>query len=199
MKKLEKDLARRGASNALYRERGICKTSLLYIPLLCTLALLLTGCSATGIRLACATIFRPVCLPIAVANAGIDFTTNLASRIVPGEGHLEVPVHGNWCGPGRPKQADSDPEPVDALDATCKRHDLCYLKRGYQNCKCDEELVKDIVGTRGLGELSFTEHAIVTYFRRSYCSGCKQTTVGSSTLRIGRCSGGEFYRRSIPW
>ena len=50
-----------------------------------------------------------------------------------------VPVYGNWCGPGHGKG-----EAVDALDRACMRHDQCYERRGYGDCGCDNQLVKDI-------------------------------------------------------
>jgi hypothetical protein len=170
-----------------------------YMVFLAGVVFLLAACSGPGARLACATILRPVCLPISIVNMGADIAVNSVSRTVAGEGNITAPVHGKWCGPGHPKNPDSDPEPEDALDAACRRHDLCYSKRGNPNCKCDQDLVKEIAGNRDPAELSVTERAIVLYFRRSYCPGCKQTTVGSSTLRIGKCAGGELYRRTMPW
>ena len=57
-------------------------------------------------------------------------------------GQLKFPWHGNWCGPGH-----GGGEPKDALDEACKRHDECYEKEGYFNCKkCDEQLIDEISG-----------------------------------------------------
>src|SRR3712207_5090856 len=41
--------------------------------------------------------------------------------------------HGNWCGAGDMNRAS----PVDALDAACRAHDLCYERVGRGACICD--------------------------------------------------------------
>lgn len=58
------------------------------------------------------------------------------TEVVP---QLSIPVYGNWCGPGHPKRGN--PPPIDAVDASCRRHDRCYSKRGYSNCRCDRNLI----------------------------------------------------------
>ena len=46
--------------------------------------------------------------------------------------------HGNWCGAGDVNRAS----PVDALDAACRAHDLCYERVGRGACQCDKALLK---------------------------------------------------------
>ncbi|WP_170151407.1 phospholipase A2 family protein [Microvirga subterranea] len=41
--------------------------------------------------------------------------------------------HGHWCGAGDQNRA----APVDALDAACRAHDLCYERVGRNACNCD--------------------------------------------------------------
>jgi len=46
--------------------------------------------------------------------------------------------HGNWCGAGDANRAS----PIDALDAACRAHDLCYEQRGRGSCTCDRAIIK---------------------------------------------------------
>jgi len=46
--------------------------------------------------------------------------------------------HGNWCGAGDAGRA----APVDALDAACRAHDLCYERHGRSACVCDRAILK---------------------------------------------------------
>ncbi|MGO4523569.1 phospholipase A2 family protein [Microvirga sp. 2MCAF35] len=46
--------------------------------------------------------------------------------------------HGNWCGAGDANRAS----PVDALDAACRAHDLCYEQYGRGTCACDRAILK---------------------------------------------------------
>jgi hypothetical protein len=56
------------------------------------------------------------------------------------EGHPATPplFHGNWCGTGDANRAS----PVDAFDAACRAHDLCYEKVGRGACSCDRTFLK---------------------------------------------------------
>ncbi|MCB8822617.1 phospholipase A2 family protein [Microvirga rosea] len=50
--------------------------------------------------------------------------------------------HGHWCGLG-----DQNREaPVDALDAACRAHDLCYERLGRNACACDRAFLKSTAG-----------------------------------------------------
>ncbi|MBA1159423.1 hypothetical protein H0S73_25430 [Microvirga sp. Marseille-Q2068] len=46
--------------------------------------------------------------------------------------------HGNWCGPGDAGRA----APIDALDAACRAHDLCYERLGQRACPCDRAFLQ---------------------------------------------------------
>ncbi|MEE1658203.1 phospholipase A2 family protein [Microvirga sp. CF3062] len=59
----------------------------------------------------------------------------------PGPGSSGAPTplfHGNWCGVGDVNRAS----PVDALDAACHAHDLCYERVGRGDCQCDKALLR---------------------------------------------------------
>ncbi|WP_244610563.1 phospholipase A2 family protein [Microvirga pakistanensis] len=46
--------------------------------------------------------------------------------------------HGNWCGLGDLGRG----RPVDALDAACRAHDLCYERVGRGACACDRAFLR---------------------------------------------------------
>jgi hypothetical protein len=48
--------------------------------------------------------------------------------------------HGNFCGAGSRLGAL---EPIDELDAACKRHDECYERNARRACGCDRQLKRD--------------------------------------------------------
>jgi hypothetical protein len=48
--------------------------------------------------------------------------------------------YGNYCGPGFGDPTGATP-PVDAVDAVCRTHDLCYQATTYFNCGCDRALL----------------------------------------------------------
>lgn len=52
--------------------------------------------------------------------------------------------YGNWCGKG-----NNGKKPIDILDAQCKKHDLCYEKKGMWNSSCDKDLVYNIAKNFG--------------------------------------------------
>ncbi len=54
------------------------------------------------------------------------------------------PVYGNWCGPNHPVDTSAASPPIDILDATCMRHDMCYELKGSLDCDCDADLVSEI-------------------------------------------------------
>ena len=58
-----------------------------------------------------------------------------SARIVPASGGL--PIYGNWCGPGH-----GGGPTINAVDAVCREHDLCYDREGYFDCGCNRDLVE---------------------------------------------------------
>jgi len=64
----------------------------------------------------------------ASAKASDDHASNPATPL----------FHGNWCGAGDMNRAS----PVDALDAACRAHDLCYERVGRGACPCDKALLR---------------------------------------------------------
>ncbi len=79
--------------------------------------------------------------PVASELAGI-----LASddRITPEE--LSFPVYGNYCGFGHGDPTGKTP-PIDAVDAVCRKHDLCYRLRGDFDHRCDHDLELPSIGS----------------------------------------------------
>lgn len=72
--------------------------------------------------------------PVASELAGI-----LSSdRISPDE--LSMPVYGNYCGFGHGDPTGQTP-PIDAVDAVCREHDMCYESLGDFEPWCDIELI----------------------------------------------------------
>nr|WP_281432961.1 phospholipase A2 family protein [Microvirga terrestris] len=61
-----------------------------------------------------------------------------AAPLAAGPSGVAAPLfHGNWCGAGDMNRAS----PVDALDAACRAHDLCYERFGRGACQCDRALL----------------------------------------------------------
>lgn len=74
-----------------------------------------------------------LCLALSLAGgAGATQPAKAASEANP-------PLyHGNWCGAGDAHRGRA----VDALDAACRAHDLCYERKGRGACACDQALLK---------------------------------------------------------
>ena len=51
-----------------------------------------------------------------------------------------LPIYGNYCGPGHGDPTGATPA-VDAVDAVCRAHDLCYGATNMFNCGCDRALI----------------------------------------------------------
>ena len=85
---------------------------------------------------------------------------------------------GNWCGPGHPKDPNANPPVTDPLDAVCRNHDLCYRRRGYQSCACDQQMTDAVLKGRSRLELNAIEQAMIVYFQTSYCTGGCKTVDG---------------------
>jgi hypothetical protein len=54
---------------------------------------------------------------------------------------LSFPVYGNYCGFGHGDPTGKTP-PIDAVDAVCREHDLCYRLRGDFDRRCDRNLIE---------------------------------------------------------
>ncbi|CCQ74851.1 hypothetical protein [Magnetospira sp. QH-2] len=64
-------------------------------------------------------------------------------------GGMTMPMHGNWCGPGHPKNAlRASLPPIDALDDACRRHDYCYIQQGEMDCGCDIAFMNELRNMR---------------------------------------------------
>jgi len=53
---------------------------------------------------------------------------------------LSMPVYGNYCGMGHGDPTGEVP-PIDAVDAVCREHDMCYESLGDFDRRCDLELI----------------------------------------------------------
>lgn len=75
--------------------------------------------------------------PVASELAGV-----LSSDLVSPD-ELSMPVYGNYCGMGHGDPTGEMP-PVDAVDAVCREHDMCYESLGdFEPC-CDLELIQSM-------------------------------------------------------
>jgi len=86
-----------------------------------------------------------------------------------------IVAYGNWCGPQHPRNISSAADPIDRLDAACKRHDLCYAKKGDFACGCDEALVHeiddDLLKRQYHGKTLLIARSIKGHFSVSPCDG----------------------------
>ena len=84
-------------------------------------------------------------------------------------------LYGNWCGLDHPKDVAANPPPIDALDAACMRHDLCYTERGFLSCECDaaftQELYSEMAKKTYTGLELATARATHAHFAASPCTG----------------------------
>ncbi|MBO1904811.1 hypothetical protein J4G37_07805 [Microvirga sp. 3-52] len=78
--------------------------------------------------------------------------------------------HGNWCGAGDANRAS----PIDALDAACRAHDLCYERHGRSFCICDRAILKAtaaLVRSRKIPEVVRSKAATVnSLFSAALCT-----------------------------
>ena len=73
-------------------------------------------------------------------------------------------LYGNYGGRG-----NRGGEPIDIIDAACKKHDMCYYYQGRDNPECDKALVKDMEDLDGV-KLTIKQRAaaqlIKLFFKR---------------------------------
>ncbi|EIM25678.1 phospholipase A2 family protein [Microvirga lotononidis] len=73
-----------------------------------------------------------LCLILFLSNPALAAPSDVLAKPAP-------PLfHGNWCGAGDANRA----APIDALDAACRAHDLCYERLGRSACECDRAILK---------------------------------------------------------
>jgi hypothetical protein len=56
---------------------------------------------------------------------------------------FSLPVYGNYCGVGHGDPTGNTP-PIDAVDAVCREHDLCYARLGAFDSRCDQAFVQSM-------------------------------------------------------
>jgi len=57
--------------------------------------------------------------------------------------HVSLPVYGNYCGRGHGDPTGRTP-PIDAVDAVCREHDMCYQRLGDFDRRCDRDLAESM-------------------------------------------------------
>lgn len=67
----------------------------------------------------------------------LDAVVTAGHPVTPQSGGIAI--YGNWCGPGH-----GGGPAIDAVDAVCRAHDQCYGERGYFNCRCDREGLRNM-------------------------------------------------------
>jgi hypothetical protein len=95
-------------------------------------------------------------------------------------------VYGNWCGFDHPRDPSTAPAPIDELDASCMRHDYCYVDKGQFACDCDkvfnDELQTGLSANRYQGYQKHFALSFHRYFDASPCAGTAEGKVGPSKV-----------------
>lgn len=98
---------------------------------------------------------------------------NISMAYTDRKSRLDIPVWGNYCGPGH-----SGPgKPIDLLDTACMHHDNCYGKEGYWSCNCDKGLVDEINSNLNhmTGKQKAMAYAVKAYFSaQMWWNDCKK-------------------------
>ncbi len=93
-------------------------------------------------------------------------------------------LYGNWCGPEHPKIMSNALLPIDQLDASCMRHDLCYADKGNYACECDkiisEELKVYLLAESHSPDQKYYARSFYQYFKNSWCYGTPDSKTGAS-------------------
>lgn len=115
-------------------------------------------------------------------------------KITESESSGFMPIHGHFCGPGHPKlftvskrdriQELENIKPFDDIDASCKRHDICYEQNGFGNNACDRKLINDLKALRLNWPCSSLRLNITFYFAitSDYMSPYPTDTTGGKIL-----------------
>lgn len=129
-------------------------------------------------------LFFFLLLPLTVNSAEIGFGT-----------------YGNWCGLNHPVAPKTAAPPIDQLDASCERHDRCYVEKGQYSCDCDATIQKEISGALKANQFKGeTKHFARTahhYFKGSPCNGTPKSKTGptkaiQNLLNKGKNVGGKL-------
>ncbi len=78
------------------------------------------------------------CMAVLCQLITIEGRVQAASNGAPAPEAARPLFHGNWCGAGDANRA----APVDAFDAACRAHDLCYERVGRGACSCDKAFLQ---------------------------------------------------------
>ncbi|MES2673350.1 MAG: hypothetical protein V4660_03880 [Pseudomonadota bacterium] len=93
-------------------------------------------------------------------------------------------VYGNWCGLDYPRNMSTAALPINELDASCMRHDMCYAEKGKYACDCDkifsEELGENLLADNYPTEQKYYARSFYQYFKGSWCNGTPESKVGAS-------------------
>jgi len=92
-----------------------------------------------------------------------------------------MPLHGNFCGNNVPTIEEEDMakridilksiEPIDEIDAACKRHDICYAEKGYFNDECDDGIYEDMVDKLSKNYKPISCRRLVSHMHRYFGMG----------------------------
>ncbi len=77
-------------------------------------------------------------LPVVSELPKIDSPDNQVPRQ-----QVSLPVYGNYCGRGHGDPTGRTP-PIDAVDAVCREHNMCYRRLGDFDPRCDRDLVESM-------------------------------------------------------
>ncbi len=93
-------------------------------------------------------------------------------------------VYGNWCGLDYPRYMNTAALPINELDASCMRHDMCYAEKGKYDCECDkilsEELGTNLLANNYPVEQKYYARSFYQYFKGSWCNGTPDSKIGAS-------------------
>ena len=83
--------------------------------------------------------------------------------------------YGNWCGPYHPAKPSENPEPIDAIDEACRKHDQAYAA-GQPYGVADAELSRELVNLMQSGNLNDRQFASAAVIA-TYMTGQQNVTV----------------------
>jgi hypothetical protein len=102
-----------------------------------------TAAAATATTSALRPVLRPVGgISLPVASGLAKKLGSPGNRITPRR-RLSLPFYGNYCGRGHGDPTGNTP-PVDAVDAVCRQHNLCYGLLGDFDRRCDRDLIESM-------------------------------------------------------